>query len=148
MKWLKPIQYRVDDLTTKTETGILLYYDELALAIIKHYAFSGREAAQLVFDKFALIGFNAWVHQQTGWQEPVKPIATSDNDYILEILEAHTKRTKDLNRTIHTAVHRQIEAIKDTLKILENRLESASSTITIENSSYPNPEEDTRKKLK
>lgn len=129
--WLKPIQGQVDDLSTRTETGILLYYDQLALAIIKHYAFSGREQAQLVLDKFALIGFNAWVQRMTGWQEPEKPTLNADPTCVLDLLEAHTRRSESLNRTIHTAIHQQINAIKDTLKLLEGRLES-SETITIE----------------
>jgi hypothetical protein len=124
--WLKPIQGKVDDLSTRTETGILLYYDQLAIAIIKHYAFSGREQAQLVLDKFALIGFNAWVQRMTGWQEPEKPTLNTDLTCVLDLLEAHTRRSESLNRTIHTAIHQQINAIKDTLKVLEGRIESST----------------------
>lgn len=89
--------------------------------------------AMWISPEFALL-VSDWVEQwlMTG-QNPLN-MATANppiSPEVLELIEAHTRRSESLNRTIHTAIHQQINAIKDTLKVLEGRLES-SETITIE----------------
>jgi len=90
--------------------------------------------AMWISPEFALL-VSDWVEQwlMTG-QNPLNTATaktTSISPEVLELLEAHTRRSESLNRTIHTAIHQQINAIKDTLKVLEKRIES-SETITIE----------------
>jgi hypothetical protein len=72
-KWLEPIAGKLSECRTKTRSGMQLCNDELSIAIIKHYAFSGNETAQYTFDKFAAIGFNSWIQSITGWSNPKAP---------------------------------------------------------------------------
>ena len=83
--------------------------------------------------KFAVL-VSQWVFEWMTTAQNPRSIATpnpSISPEVLELLQAHTQRIESLNRTIHTAIHQQINAIKDTLKVLERRIES-SETITIE----------------
>lgn len=72
-EYLKPLQDRVEELTTQTTSGMILYGSELCIAIIRYYDRKGNEIAQYTFDKFAAIGFNNWVQGITGWQSPTQP---------------------------------------------------------------------------
>ncbi len=98
--------------------------------------------------KFA-VQVSQWVVEwMTTAQNPLN-MATANpsiSPEVLELLEAHTRRIESLNRTIHTAIHQQINAIKDTLKVLERRIES-SETITIETvkTTTPNKSQETTK---
>jgi hypothetical protein len=72
-KLLKPLQGKVETLSTKTQSGMILYADELCIAIIRYYDRKGNETAQYTFDKFAAIGFNSWIQSITGWSNPKAP---------------------------------------------------------------------------
>ena len=45
------------------------------------------------------------------------------------LIEAHILRTQALNRTIHTAIHQQTDAIRDTLNTLDSRIQSQTVVI-------------------
>ena len=75
----KGLEHLVDKLSecrTQTQSGMWLCNDELSVAIIRYYDRKGNKTAQYTFDKFATIGFNAWIQSITGWQpveEKVEP---------------------------------------------------------------------------
>jgi len=60
--------FRVADLSTKTPSGLILCSSELSVAVIMHYASTGKKEAIFALTKFAAIGFNSWVQSLTGWQ--------------------------------------------------------------------------------
>ncbi|GDZ95138.1 hypothetical protein PA905_33770 [Planktothrix agardhii CCAP 1459/11A] len=60
--------FRVADLSTKTSSGLILCSSELSVAVIMHYASTGKKEAIFALTKFAAIGFNSWVQSLTGWQ--------------------------------------------------------------------------------
>jgi hypothetical protein len=60
--------FRVADLKTKTPSGLILCSSELSVAVIMHYASTGKKEAIFALTKFAAIGFNSWVQSLTGWQ--------------------------------------------------------------------------------
>ncbi len=60
--------FQVADLKTKTPSGLILCSSELSVAVIMHYASTGKKEAIFALTKFAAIGFNSWVQSLTGWQ--------------------------------------------------------------------------------
>lgn len=82
-KLLKPLQGKVETLSTKTQSGMILYADELCIAIIRYYDRKGNETAQYTFDKFAAIGFNCWVQSITGWQQIESPMTQPELEITL-----------------------------------------------------------------
>jgi transcriptional regulator with XRE-family HTH domain len=60
--------FQVADLSTKTPSGLILCSSELSVAVIMHYASTGKKEAIFALTKFAAIGFNSWVQSLTGWQ--------------------------------------------------------------------------------
>ena len=64
--------------------GALKLPDVLVSAIIQHYAFKGREQAQLTASAFSAIGFRSWLQSELGWQQPQHKLPKSYAEALLE----------------------------------------------------------------
>lgn len=74
-KGLECLVGKVESLTTKSETGMVLCADEFCVPVIKYYAYKGNETAQFTLNKFITIGFNTWVQSITGWNpQAIAPV--------------------------------------------------------------------------
>ena len=70
--------FQVADLSTKTSSGLILCSAELSVAVIMHYASTGKKEAVFALTKFATIGFNSWVQSLTGWQSQPQSSESSE----------------------------------------------------------------------
>lgn len=53
--------------TTKRGGQVQILKSEFCSAVIQHYAFAGNKVAQISLTRFAGMGIDKWIQQQTGW---------------------------------------------------------------------------------
>ena len=89
--------------TTKQGGSIQVLKSEFCAAVIQHYAFAGNKTAQFSLMKFAGMGLDKWIQQQTGWDSTL-----SNLQHILLLaqnaLEQHQQlevRTTNLEELVH-----------------------------------------------
>ena len=72
-------------------------------AIIKHYAFEGRETAEFALDKFTTLGVDAWIQSITGWTQK----SADTTRYLTGVVLLEPKEW-----TLHYSAEWQIEACR------------------------------------
>ena len=101
-KRLKSFEGKELTLTTNNAyRNTTVYTAEYCAAVIKHYAFEGREEAEFALEKFTTDGINLWIQSITGWNQ-------SDNKK-LPIWDEARSDGKDIFRNLADAVKRYIE---------------------------------------
>ncbi|AFY92865.1 hypothetical protein [Chamaesiphon minutus] len=89
--------------TIKQGGSVQVLKSEFCAAVIQHYAFAGNKTAQFSLMKFAGMGIDKWIQQQTGWDSTL-----SNLQHILLLaqnaLEQHQQlevRTTNLEELVH-----------------------------------------------
>lgn len=145
--------------------------DTLVSAIVQHYAFKGREQAQLTAMAFSAIGIRAWLQSELGWQQQSqhklpKTYAEAlleagrlalENEKLVEekaLLEAEKAMLEEENHTLAEAVdelfdYSSIIRIAKFYKVSEKlfswrSLKAASIRMGIEIKQVPDPRFETK----
>ena len=107
-KWLKPFVGKDLTLTTNYSSpdrktrNTKIIKSEVCARIITHYAFAGREAAQIALVKFNAIGIDCWIKEIVGYQDlanqevPKQLQAAIDCEAIYNRLEKFNPRIAQL----------------------------------------------------